>query len=204
MKAKLIFALLTFPLLLSGIFISRVAYADDINENQMIIADPDGGGYFYSLDGSSEFSDSDIQQVGGVVMSVSEYEMIQEKKDAMVDGIELFAPISLYSTNPFNKPTKVIPNRLAYTSNPFSGNGWRFSGYRFLPASGTGVYLAWRVEGDAGRVGTYDHARNTYNGHIQGVPVDPGQRKYVASDSTGLLFYTYNPVPGSRYIVENW
>lgn len=204
MRIRLFVILLTIPLLIIGLSNVQVVYADDVNENQMIIADPDGGGYYSNLDGSSEFSDSDIQLVGGVVMSISDYEKIQEKKEAMIDGKELFAPITLRSADPFNKPVKVIPNRLSYTSNQFSGSGWRFSGYRFLPASGTGIYLAWRVEGDSGRVGLYEHARNTYNGQIQGVSIAPGQRKYVASDTYGLFFYTFNPIPGSRYIVENW
>lgn len=71
-----------------------------------------------------------MEQVGGVVMSLSDYERIEEKKEAMVDGTELFAPIMLRSADSFNKPVKVIPDRMSYTSQECSGNGWRFSGYR--------------------------------------------------------------------------
>lgn len=74
----------------------------------------------------------------------------------------------------------------------------------WLPLRGTGIYLAWRVEKDAGRVGLFEHAQNTYHGRLQGVSVDVGQRPYVASDTNGLYFYTYNPKLGSKYIVENW
>lgn len=203
MKNKLVYLCLTTLLSIASLYTAHEAYAEEVNPNQLVIVDPDGG-YFSNLDGSSTFSESTVEQVGGVVMSLSDYERIEEKKEAMVDGTELFAPIMLRSADPFNKPVKVIPDRMSYTSQEFSGNGWRFSGYRFLPARGTGIYLAWRVEKDAGRVGLFEHARNTYHGRLQGVSVDVGQRPYVASDTNGLYFYTYNPKLGSKYIVENW
>jgi len=94
----------------------------------------------------------------------------------------------------------VLDNLGRYQSQPFTGSGWRFAGYKFAPASGTGDYLLWNSVYDQGRVGTVSQAWATKNGSISGTIVGGLSGKYVAGTTT---FYTYNPVYNMHYVVEN-
>ncbi|MCK3882111.1 hypothetical protein HCC13_07030 [Streptococcus suis] len=204
-----IITLSMFPI--GTVFANEQPYIEVVNPeiqpNQKVLAIPEGG-FIYKLDGSSDFSDETIQQNGGVILEYQTYLGMEDLQDGSISAEEFLESVGagtrLRAADPYSKPLKVLADREAYKSNEFSGSGWRFSGLRFKPASGTGIYLAWRVEGDSGMVGTYQQAVATYKGSLAGTSVYPGQRPYIASDYQGLYFYTYNPVPGSVYIVENW
>lgn len=115
--------------------------------------------------------------------------------------------ISLYGAYPPD-PDKsntllVLKANAKYESSDFSGSGWRFSGKRFLPESGTGDYLRWTSYIDGGRVGNYNEAYATKNGKEQGTIVNAGQSVYVNRNGSAQIYYTYNPISGTKYLVEN-
>lgn len=107
--------------------------------------------------------------------------------------------VSTRGISPSNE-LRVLQNQASIRSDPFTGSGWRFAGYKFAPASGTGNYLLWNAIYDQGRVGTVQQAWATKNGSLSGTIVGGLSGKYVAGTTT---FYTYNPAYNMRYIVEN-
>lgn len=160
------------------------------------------GGYLY---GECSLYDSDNNLIGEYNSKTSPESItvaearkeITEKKDE----------ISLYGAYP---PDPDKPNTLvvldggsSYTSNEFTGTGWRFSGKRFLPASGTGDFLRWTSYVDGGRVGNYNEAYATKNGNLQGTAINAGQSLYVNRNGSAQIYYTYNPLPKTYYVVEN-
>lgn len=90
-----------------------------------------------------------------------------------------------------------------YISNTFSGSGWRFSGYQFLANPNTGYYLKWTTYADDGRVGNASMAMNTLKGQLSGIAIYKNQSKSINYGPNGQIYYTYNPVNGTYYRVEN-
>lgn len=90
-----------------------------------------------------------------------------------------------------------------YKSSAFSGSGWRFSGYMFAPEPSSGYYLLWTSYGDDGRVGSLDQAYATLNGSLQGDIIYNGSPTYINKGTLSHVYYTFNPVNGSYYYVQN-
>lgn len=102
-------------------------------------------------------------------------------------------------------PTQVIQLAAGqvYVSNTFSGSGWRFSGYQFVADPSTGYYLKWTTYVDDGRVGNASLAMNTLKGQISGIEIYKNQSKYINYGPNGQIYYTYDPINGTYYRVEN-
>lgn len=98
--------------------------------------------------------------------------------------------------------TKYIELDGYYMSNEFSGSGWRFSGYTFRPTPGTGDWLTYTSLGDSGRAGTAGDAQICLNGGISGTELKTGVATYVNS-KYWTNYFTHNPLPGTRYLVQN-
>lgn len=114
-------------------------------------------------------------------------------------GIELFG-----ATPPESNTLRTLNYGDVYTSKPFSGSGWRFSNLQFKPASGTGKYLRWSSYVDSGRVGNYNEGYATkYGGSEQGTSVKAGATIWNSEDGLGQIYYTYNPIAGTYYVVAN-
>lgn len=90
-----------------------------------------------------------------------------------------------------------------YISKAFSGSGWRFSGYQFVADPNTGYYLKWTTYIDDGRVGSASYANDTLRGQTHGIEIYKGQPKYISYGPNGQIYYTYNPINGTYYRVEN-
>lgn len=73
----------------------------------------------------------------------------------------------------------------------------------FRPADGTGYYLRWTSINDSGHVGSYDNAVNTMNGTTQGMELQVGISRSYQNGYSGQIYYTYNPLSGTKYYVEN-
>lgn len=102
-------------------------------------------------------------------------------------------------------PTKimVLADKSAYTSSTFSGSGWRIGGYKFKPAANTGDYLLWTSFVDSANAGTAGHVSSTINGGPNyGTALPTGVKTYVYS-ADWTMYYTFNPIAGSYYIVAN-
>lgn len=130
--------------------------------------------------------------------------LIKEKKEKLLSeisegGIELFG-----ATPPESNTLRTLNYGDVYTSKPFSGSGWRFSNLQFKPASGTGKYLRWSSYVDSGRVGNYNEGYATkYGGSEQGTSVKAGATIWNSEDGLGQIYYTYNPIAGTYYVVAN-
>lgn len=160
------------------------------------------GGYLY---GECSLYDADNNLIGEY-NSLTSPESITVSK-ARKEISEKENEISLYGAYPPD-PDKsntliVLDANSSYTSNEFTGSGWRFSGKRFLPASGTGDFLRWTSYVNGGRVGNYNEAYATKNGNLQGTAINAGQSRYVNKNGSAQIYYTYNPLPKTYYVVEN-
>lgn len=114
------------------------------------------------------------------------------------------------ATPPPSSSYRYLKDGGKYLSQPFSGSGWQFSGMGFMPYPGTGIYLGWQAYGDDGNVGGINAASSTWSGFFSGSPlyVSAGYSyKHTSEYHPGapncMIFYSYNPVPGSRYYVAN-
>lgn len=115
-------------------------------------------------------------------------------------------PTQTYGAKPPGTDTiYILDYGSEYNSNPFSGNGWRFSGKQFKAKSGTGGdYLRWTSYIDSGRVGNYNEAYATTNsGTIQGTALEIGVPIWNSEGNLGQIYYTYNPLAGTYYNVAN-
>lgn len=171
----------------------------EISDEQIVQILPDGG-FIYNADGSSDFSPEIVKQNNGALMPYKVYKEMDELEYTTNPQL----PTIFRSANPNDSSLKVLEAGQTYNSARFSGSGWRFSGYRFQPQSGTGTWLLWQSRGDSGLVGTINQARSTKNGSRAYLSaIQNHETKYVNGGSNWVLFYTYNPVPGSTYSVSN-
>ncbi|RLY01726.1 hypothetical protein EAF07_09130 [Streptococcus hillyeri] len=170
------------------------------SDNQLVVALPEGG-YIADNDGGSDFDPEIIKVNGGTLMTYAQYKTLP-KINASIGAFELF-PL-FRAASPSGATEKVIEYGKHYTSENFSGRGWRFSGYKFKPSSGSGTYLKWKAVNDSGMVGNYDQAFATYSGQgTHGTFVSENQSLLIDGNYKWQYFYTYNPKPGSYYIVYN-
>lgn len=160
------------------------------------------GGYIANSDGSNNFSAEQIKETGGKVVTYSELKSLllnsSEEKNKEFSSGTFFRGTSFP-----NRPYGLAIGQ-SYTSQTFSGSGWRYSGYCFHPTPGNGLYLLWETFGDDALVGEQALASRH-----QGTPIYQGQPKYILSDINrgtyiwGVCYLSYNPTPGSYYRVSN-
>lgn len=175
----------------------------DLEDSEKVLMLSDGG----YLHGSGFITDSDNPE-----QIIAEYNSetdpnsitVQEAKaqviDSLTNGIPTIQPRA--TTVPTQNFT--LAANASYRSSNFSGSGWRFGGYRFYPEPSSGYYLLWTSYGDDARVGNTWEATQTLNGTISGTEIYNNVSKYVNKGTLGQIYYSYNPVSGSYYIVSNW
>jgi hypothetical protein len=92
----------------------------------------------------------------------------------------------------------------SYTSNPFSGSGWRYAGL-FITRGGNysaNATLTWTSSKDSGRVGDYNDLMNLYiNGNVTGTAIAKNGSKKIDAQYSHA-YYTYNPATGTQYTVS--
>lgn len=100
--------------------------------------------------------------------------------------------------------TRLLSAGAVYTSNAFSGSGWRFGGYYFK-SGGNGDWLKWSTFNDDGRVGDIGDATSVKNNANsgRGMNLYIGYPQYLNTANGGLVYFTYNPKSGTYYRVEN-
>lgn len=206
-KKILLLTLSTLSLLSITLLTGNITKAETYLTNQQITQAVSGlkdsdyvlafndGGYISNKDGSANFSSEQISTMGGTIHTVKEFKQIL-KTIPMIDGQPRYAERGA------SAPAKsfVLMANQSYTSQAFSGKGWRYSGYSFHPVNATGSYLKWETFIDSGVVVTRTHGD---------VSIYPGQSKMIFSDALrgtyqwGSYYKTYNPIPGSYYRVSN-
>lgn len=154
------------------------------------------GGFITNSDGSANFTPSQLNDLGGTVMTVSEF------RSQSAAGNNITVP-ALRSTSIPGKCIELASGQ-SYLSQGFSGGGWRYSGYFFHPRSGTGAYLLWETYVDSGQVGN-----QVQTSKHTGTAIYPGAGKRIYSDDNrgtyiwGACYSTINPINGTKYRVTN-
>lgn len=138
-------------------------------------------------------------------ISVAEAKKIDEEK--FKNSFTLNEFVTPRYPSPSRKLKSLGP-KATYTSEPFSGKGWQFAGYKFNNSYvGGKTTMRWTSIGDPGKAGDMTDAFNTYltGGNAYGVYLTQGVAKdvYPTDGGPDLTHYSWNPVPGSKYHVQN-
>lgn len=162
------------------------------------------GGFIANGDGSSEFDPANVENNKSILMTYAEYKAL-EKKESSLPYPELSVMTRSASPDRAVNNPKILSTNEYYRSADFSGKGWRFSNIKFRAADGMGTWLRWTAIGDGGCVGNEYEAYQTYKSGqaISRKGLAKGQVAYVDGKGSWLFYYTYDPVAGSGYLVEN-
>ena len=176
-------------------------FFDQIDDDR-VLPMPDGGFLHGEI---IEVDAEDPSKVIGIYNSALDPNAVTvDEAKKIMSGEKSYVTLSPRgATPPTGWSIKILAANDEYISDAFSGSGWRFSNYMFRPADGTGYYLRWTSINDSGRVGSYDNAVNTLNGNTQGMELQIGISRSFQNGYSGQIYYTYNPVSGTKYYVEN-
>lgn len=175
-----------------------------LDDNESVIELPNGG-YIY---GNGEVKIFDyLDYIEGKLVPIETYDLNKDINKITVEDAkqQLYIAKDIPMTRGSSVPTQVMQLSAGqiYISNAFSGSGWRFSGYQFVADPNTGYYLKWTTYIDDGRVGSASYANDTLRGQTHGIEIYKGQPKYISYGPNGQIYYTYNPINGTYYRVEN-
>lgn len=175
-----------------------------LDDNESLIELPNGG-YIY---GNGEVKIFDyLDYIEGKLVPIETYDLNKDINKITVEDAkqQLYIAKDIPMTRGSSVPTQVMQLSAGqiYISKAFSGSGWRFSGYQFVADPNTGYYLKWTTYIDDGRVGSASYANDTLRGQTHGIEIYKGQPKYISYGPNGQIYYTYNPINGTYYRVEN-
>lgn len=175
-----------------------------LDDNESVIELPNGG-YIY---GNGEVKIFDyLDYIEGKLVPIETYDLNKDINKITVEDAkqQLYIAKDIPMTRGSSVPTQVMQLSAGqiYISKAFSGPGWRFSGYQFVADPNTGYYLKWTTYIDDGRVGSASYANDTLRGQTHGIEIYKGQPKYISYGPNGQIYYTYNPINGTYYRVEN-
>lgn len=175
-----------------------------LDDNESVIGLPNGG-YIY---GNGEVKIFDyLDYIEGKLVPIETYDLNKDINKITVEDAkqQLYIAKDIPMTRGSSVPTQVMQLSAGqiYISKAFSGSGWRFSGYQFVADPNTGYYLKWTTYIDDGRVGSASYANDTLRGQTHGIEIYKGQPKYISYGPNGQIYYTYNPINGTYYRVEN-
>lgn len=190
----------------SGI-VGKTDYFHDMNDSEKVLALPNGG----FLHGEGTLYDiSDLTKALEVYNSETDPKSITvgQAKEIMKEQKENVVVESIF-------PSKILrgaypPSTLinlsyggSYTSDYFSGSGWRFAGYLFAAVNSAGPNLRWESHGDQGCIGTKQQALNTLDsGYAEGTLINNGAYLYLYG-LTAKTYYVHSPLSGTYYYVGN-
>lgn len=175
-----------------------------LDDNESVIELPNGG-YIY---GNGEVKIFDyLDYIEGKLVPIETYDLNKDINKITVEDAkqQLYIAKDIPMTRGSSVPTQVMQLSAGqiYISKAFSGSGWRFSGYQFAADPNTGYYLKWTTYIDDGRVGSASYANDTLRGQTRGAEIYKDQSKYISYGPNGQIYYTYNPINGTYYRVEN-
>ncbi|EPD1722774.1 hypothetical protein OLM02_03735 [Enterococcus faecalis] len=185
----------------------KIVESEEFDDSERVVVLPDGAaisGGIFEIDDPNLFPEPVVidTETSPLAITTNEYKKMVEAKP-LINRADLVRRGSPAPTTAAG--TYTVPNNGLYRSNYFSGRGWRFAGYNFRPASGTGAYLRWQTYNDSALVGTTRNARDTYNtGTGFGTIMTPGYSMYFTGPGNLTTYYSFNPAPNSYYIVRNW
>lgn len=175
-----------------------------LDDNESVIELPNGG-YIY---GNGEVKIFDyLDYIEGKLVPIETYDLNKDINKITVEDAkqQLYIAKDIPMNRGSSVPTQVMQLSAGqiYISKAFSGSGWRFSGYQFVADPNTGYYLKCTTYIDDGRVGSASYANDTLRGQTHGIEIYKGQPKYISYGPNGQIYYTYNPINGTYYRVEN-
>ena len=175
-----------------------------LDDNESVIELPNGG--FIYGNGDVMIFDY-LDYIEGKLVPIETYDLKKDINKITVEDAkqQLYIAKDIPMTRGSSVPTQVMQLSAGqiYISKAFSGSGWRFSGYQFVADPNTGYYLKWTTYIDDGRVGSASYANDTLRGQTHGIEIYKGQPKYISYGPNGQIYYTYNPINGTYYRVEN-
>jgi hypothetical protein len=177
---------------------------EELNETDKVLELPNGG-YLYGTGVATVYDYEEY--VDGQRNPIEIYDLSEEENMITVEEAkENLENKDSLETRGTSVPTQIMTlgAGVVYVSNTFSGSGWRFSGYQFLAEASTGYYLKWTTYVDDGRVGNTSQAITTLRGYgIQGIALYANASQWLNFGPNGQVYYTYNPINGTYYRVEN-
>lgn len=175
-----------------------------LDDNESVIELPNGG-YIYGHGEVKIFDYSDY--IEGNLVPIETYDLNNDTNKITIEEAKqkLCITKDIPMARGSSVPTQVMQLSAGqiYISKTFSGSGWRFSGYQFVADPNTGYYLKWTTYIDDGRVGTASYANDALRGQIHGTAIYKNQSKFISYGPNGQIYYTYNPINGTYYRVEN-
>ena len=173
-------------------------FFDDIDDDR-VLPMPDGGFLHGEI---IEVDAEDHSKVLGIYNSSLDPNAVtvEEAKKMIEEGKKnvSFTPYANYPST----SVRYLGANDKYLSDEFSGTGWRFGHYYFLPTVGTGDFLLWTSFVDGGRVGNFSQAYDTLQGNLSGKELLPSVATWCNTPN-GQQYYTYNPINGTYYVVSN-
>ena len=173
-------------------------FFDQVDDDR-VLPMPDGGFLHGEI---IEVDAEDPSKVIGIYNSSLDPNAVTvEEAKKIMSGEKSYVTYSTRAAYP-STTVRYLEKNGIYKSDYFSGGGWRFGHYYFLPTAGTGDYLAWTSYMDSGRVGSFSKAYDTMNGILSGMELPANTRVYY-KNANGQQYYTYNPLTNTHYYVEN-
>lgn len=173
-------------------------FFDQVDDDR-VLPMPDGGFLHGEI---IEVDAEDPSKVIGIYNSSLDPNAVTvEEAKKIMSGEKNYVTFSTRAASPSTSVYYLKANGV-YKSDTFSGTGWRFSNYYFLPMVGTGDALLWTSFNDSGRVGNFSQAYDTLHGTLSGMELPANVAKYCTTPN-GQQYYTYNPLSGTYYIVSN-
>ncbi|HFQ8396156.1 signal peptide [Streptococcus agalactiae] len=175
---------------------------EGLKDDQTVVALPDGG-IIFNVNSNYVYTDADAKVNQGYVSTVGQLKEDYKTKE-FITSVSVIPQQILPQASGLVSKCRVLNSGEVYRSASFSGGGWRFSGQGYKPAPGTGAYLGWQTFNDDGRVGSYNQASRTLGGNPTGTLLYRGARRYIMCQyDQPYYYYTYNPVSGTYYVVDN-
>ena len=173
-------------------------FFDSIDDDR-VLPMPDGGFLHGEI---IEVDAEDPSKVIGIYNSSLDPNAVTvEEAKKIINGEKSYVTFPTRAASPSTSVYYLKANG-SYQSDPFSGTGWRFSNYYFLPMAGTGDALYWVSITDGGRVGNFSEAYDTLHGKLSGMELPANTGRYCWTKN-GQQYYTYNSLSGTRYMVSN-
>ncbi|MBX8938921.1 hypothetical protein [Enterococcus gilvus] len=185
----------------------KTDYFHNLDDSEKVLALPNGGflhgeGTLYDVKDTTkplEIYNSETDPKSITVGKAKEI-MKEQQENSVVDSI--FSSEVPRGAAPPNTLINLSYGG-SYTSEGFSGSGWRFGGYLFAAVNSSGSDLRWESHGDQGCIGTEQQAWNTYSsGYAEGTLIGNGQYLYLYG-WVAKTYFVYSPPAGTYYYVGN-
>lgn len=185
----------------------KTDYFHNMNDFEKVLPLPNGGflhgeGTLYDVSDLSNALTVYNSETDSKSITVGRAKEILKAQEKESEVESLFMSKNLRGSTP---PSKLINLSYggSYTSNYFSGSGWRFAGYLFAVVNSAGPNLRWESHGDQGCIGTKQQAINTLDSRFaEGTLINNGAYLYL-NGLTPKTYFVHSPISGTYYYVGN-